>query len=320
MALASRKRHVYPLHTFKTLNLRRARLPTHWCQFMNLSPASHAFYSQRLRLHYIDWGNEDAPTMLLVHGIQDHCRTWDELAAEFVDDFHVVAPDLRGHGDSQWLQGSGYHYLDYIYDLHQLIKHASLAPVVLVGHSMGGAIAAFFAGIYPELISKLILIEGIGLWKEMQPSVTTHDRVRNWVETTHALSARLPRRYQTLDEAHQRMRRANPQLSDEQALHLTTHGAIQMEDGSYTWKYDNYTHHFSPESFNKTEMIELWQRIDSPVQMINAENGLPHRIGQDDTQKHFSGSEIALVENAGHWTYHDQHDAVAGHMRKFLGL
>jgi pimeloyl-ACP methyl ester carboxylesterase len=286
--------------------------------FMSMSPASHAFYSQRLRLHYLDWGNESAPTLLFVHGIQDHCRTWDALATELADDYHIIAPDLRGHGDSQWLQGSGYHYLDYIYDLHQLIKHANLSPVVLVGHSMGGAIAALFAGIYPELISKLVLIEGIGLWRELQAQIPVHERARNWIETTHALSGRLPKRYQSLDEAHRRMLRANPQLSEGQALHLTTHGSIQNEDGSYSWKYDNYTHHFSPDSFDTKEMIELWQRIDCPVQIINADNGLPHRIGQDDTQKYFDNSEIVLIENASHWTYHDRHETVVTRIKEFL--
>jgi len=281
-------------------------------------PASQAFYSQRLRLHYTDWGNEQAPTLLLVHGIQDHCRSWDQLATAFADDYHVVAPDLRGHGDSEWLRGSGYHYLDYIYDLHQLIQHGGLGPVVLVGHSMGGAIAGFFAGIYPQLVSKLILIEGIGLWREMQPPVTVQQRARDWVQTTQALSARAPRRYQSLDEAHQRMRRANPQLSETQALHLTRHGAMQMEDGSYCWKYDNYTHHFSPDSFSTEEMIELWQHIDCPVQLINADGGLPHRTGQDDTQRHFRNSEQVLIEDAGHWTFHDQETAVVTHMKSFL--
>ncbi len=76
------------------------------------TPASHVYFSQRLRLHYIDWGNPQATTMVLVHGIHDHCRTWDDLVAQFADRFHIIAPDLRGHGDSAWVQGSAYHYLD----------------------------------------------------------------------------------------------------------------------------------------------------------------------------------------------------------------
>ena len=81
------------------------------------SPTSHSFFSQRLRLHYLDWGNGAAPNMLLVHGVQDHCRTWDWFAHAFLDDYHIIAPDMRGHGDSEWARGSSYHQIDYVFDL-----------------------------------------------------------------------------------------------------------------------------------------------------------------------------------------------------------
>ena len=65
-------------------------------------PTSHFYVSQRLRLHYVDWGNETAPPLLLVHGGRDHCRNWDWVAQRLRDRYHVIAPDLRGHGDSAW--------------------------------------------------------------------------------------------------------------------------------------------------------------------------------------------------------------------------
>ncbi|MGA3002432.1 MAG: alpha/beta fold hydrolase, partial [Acetobacteraceae bacterium] len=67
-----------------------------------LGPTSRIYFSQRLRLHYVDWGNPDAPPLLLVHGGRDHCRNWDWVATALQDEYHVIAPDLRGHGDSQW--------------------------------------------------------------------------------------------------------------------------------------------------------------------------------------------------------------------------
>ena len=71
-------------------------------------PASHTFFSQRLRLHYVDWGNPDKPPLLMIHGGRDHCRNWDWAAAALRDDWHIIAPDLRGHGDSQWSADLGY--------------------------------------------------------------------------------------------------------------------------------------------------------------------------------------------------------------------
>ena len=83
--------------------------------------------SQGLRLHYVDWGNEAAPPLILVHGGLDHCRNWDAIARELQPHFHVVAPDLRGHGDSEWAKGSSYSLVDHVYDLTRLIRFAGAA-------------------------------------------------------------------------------------------------------------------------------------------------------------------------------------------------
>ena len=69
-----------------------------------IGPNSHTYFSQRLRLHYVDWGNPDAP-MIMIHGGRDHCRNGDWVVERFRDDYHIIAPDLRGHGDSQWMKG-----------------------------------------------------------------------------------------------------------------------------------------------------------------------------------------------------------------------
>jgi len=65
-------------------------------------PTSRVYFSQRLRLHYVDWGNGGKPPLILLHGGQDHCRNWDWVAEELRADYHIIAPDLRGHGDSAW--------------------------------------------------------------------------------------------------------------------------------------------------------------------------------------------------------------------------
>ena len=105
-------------------------------------PTSHTYFSQRLRLHYVDWGNPEAPPLLLLHGGRDHCRNWDWVAQALRLEWHVIAPDLRGHGDSEWSADGHYTMESYIYDLAQLIHQQKLAPVSIVAHSLGGNIAA----------------------------------------------------------------------------------------------------------------------------------------------------------------------------------
>ena len=125
-------------------------------------PTSHIYFSQRLRLHYVAWGDRDAPPLLLVHGGRDHCRNWDWVAEDLRNDYHIIAPDLRGHGDSEWLKGGGYTQLDYVYDIAQLLNQTKMTPVTIIGHSLGGSISLNYTGLYPENVVKLVAIEGMG--------------------------------------------------------------------------------------------------------------------------------------------------------------
>src|ERR1700761_1793262 len=146
-------------------------------------PTSHSFISQRLRLHYVDWGNPGAPPLVLVHGGRDHCRSWDWVADRLRHDYHVVAVDLRGHGDSAWSPDGDYTLPSYIYDLAQFIHQLSVPKGALVAHSLGGVVSLRYAGMYPETLSKLVAIEGIGPTESMiahRAHLSLQQRWRNW--------------------------------------------------------------------------------------------------------------------------------------------
>ncbi|MFT6038451.1 MAG: pimeloyl-ACP methyl ester carboxylesterase [Candidatus Azotimanducaceae bacterium] len=277
------------------------------------SPTSHSYFSQRMKLHYLDWGNEGAPPLLLVHGNRDHCHNWDWVAQELRDDYHIIAPDFRGHGDSQWVYGSAYSHSEYIYDLAQLIHQQNLAPLHMIAHSLGGGVALRYAGIYPENIKKLVVIEGTGGPPSMYAPRPVHERMREWIDETREMSGRLPKRYPNLEDAYQRMQGANSHLSAERARHLTVHGSNQNEDGSYSWKFDNYTHVMAPYDLNLDQVHELWGRINAPVLLISGkESGFKHAERPDQTQ-YFQNAKHVVVEKAGHWVQHDQ-------LAEFLGL
>src|SRR4051812_8472125 len=91
-----------------------------------VGPTSQTYVSQRLRLHYADWGNPSAPPLILLHGGRDHCRNWDWVAQDLRRDFHIIAPDLRGHGDSAYSPSGDYTMPAYVYDLAQLIHQQRL--------------------------------------------------------------------------------------------------------------------------------------------------------------------------------------------------
>jgi len=72
-----------------------ARAAIHRIEGTMSGPESRFYESQGLRLHYADWGNEEAPPLILIHGGRDHCRSWDAIAQSLQPHFHVLAPDLR---------------------------------------------------------------------------------------------------------------------------------------------------------------------------------------------------------------------------------
>src|SRR5262245_11726547 len=186
------------------------------------SPTSHTFISQRLRLHYFDWGNADAPPLVLVHGGRDHARSWDWVVERLRDRWHIIAPDLRGHGDSQWYQDGADARPGLISRLAHLVHRRQLAPVTLIGHSLGGNIATRYAGIYPDKVRRLVSIEGLGLSPKVMAERLAKplaERMRTWIEAQRGLAARLPRRYETIKDAVARMQAANKHLSLEQASH-----------------------------------------------------------------------------------------------------
>jgi pimeloyl-ACP methyl ester carboxylesterase len=288
-----------------------------------IGPSSHTYFSQRLRLHYVDWGNESAPPLLLVHGNRDHCRNWDWIAQVLRHHYHVFAPDLRGHGDSQWATGGSYALVDYVFDLAQLVHQRGLAPLTVVGHSLGGHISMQYAAICPENVRKLVSIEGFGppmQWIRARANQDAVKRMQNWIAQLRDLAARRPRPYATIEEAIARMREANAYLSEAQARHLTIHGVNQNEDGTYSWKFDNYVRTNSPYLFNEQEMAELWRRIECPTLLIRGTSSWAGDPVADGRSAHLKQAEVVAIDKAGHWVHHDQLDQVLAALQKFLGF
>jgi pimeloyl-ACP methyl ester carboxylesterase len=288
---------------------------------MITGPTSHSFQSQRLRLHYVEWGRADAPPLLLLHGGRDHCRSWDWVAHEMRSEWRVIAPDLRGHGDSAWSPDGDYTLPAYVYDLAQLIHQLQLSPVTIVAHSLGGNIALRYAGLYPGNVRKLVAIEGLGLSPrllEARDAVPFQERWRQWIEQKRAVSGRLPRRYAGVDEALARMRAENAHLSEAQARHLTIHGAVQNEDGTFSWKFDNYARVWSPLDLPQEEIERLWASISCPTLLCYGAASGASNPQIDGRARHFRDTRVVVIPEAGHWLHHDQFDRFMAELRGFL--
>jgi len=284
-------------------------------------PTSQSYISQRLRLHYVDWGNPGAPPLILIHGGQDHCRNWDWVAEDLRRDYHIIAPDLRGHGDSAWSPSGEYGMSAYVYDIAQLIHQQKLAPVRIIAHSMGGNVALRYAGVYPETVSKLVAIEGLGPSPAMMArrrQASAPERMRGWIEQKRGFAGRTPRRYASIEEAFARMQTENKHLTPEQARYLTVHGAAQNEDGSYSWKFDNYCRSNSPTDLSERDIQALWANIACPVLFVNGKESWASNPDTDGRMKYFKNGQVVEFEGAGHWVHHDRLDAFLETARAFL--
>jgi len=282
------------------------------------APQSRYFQSQGLKLHFTDWGNAQAPPLLLVHGGLDHSRSWDYLARALAADYHVVAPDLRGHGDSGWAFGSSYSLADHVYDLTGLVKAEGFDKVAIVGHSMGGMVSLTYAGAFPDRVSKLVVLDGVTNFPARRPK-PADVRISDWAGDLDKLAQRKIHRYQTVADGADRIVGRNPRLTREQAMHLATHGMKRNDDGSFSWKYDPYLRARAPYRLSLEDNIGLWSRIACPTLLVAASESFlpdPEKAG---VMSHFKHAELASIEGAGHWLQHDRPDEVLGLIRKFLG-
>jgi pimeloyl-ACP methyl ester carboxylesterase len=285
-------------------------------------PTSHFFFSQGLRLHYVDWGNADAPPLVLVHGGRDHCRNWDWVAQRLRERYHVIAPDLRGHGDSAWAVGGGYDMGAYIYDLAQIIHQRAAAPVTIISHSLGAGIALNYCGAFPDKVAKIVAIEGLGPSPAMMAERAKHTvdkRLRRWVKERRENSGRTPRRYPTLEDAVARMAEENAHLSPEQARHLTIYGVQQNEDGTYSWKFDNQVRFGGGVGgLSHADQHALWRAITAPVLLVRGLDSWASDPVEDGRIGHFQNARLANFANAGHWVHHDQFDGFMRETEAFL--
>ncbi len=284
-------------------------------------PTQHRFASGRLSLAYAAWGDPAAPVLLLVHGGMDHCRNWDWVAAAFASKWRVVAPDLRGHGDSDWAVDGDYSMAGMVFDLASLSRTLGDRPVSIIGHSLGGNIALRFAATCPQLVRRLVVIEGLGLSPRLmaeREARTPQARLADWIEERRQALARTQRRYPSLEAACARMRAQHPFLTEQQAMHLTLHGTRQAEDGSYGWKFDPLFRSQPPPDLPAVELQRLWAGVLCPTLLVYGGKSWASNPEVDGRASHFPDARFVLFGEGGHWLHHQETAAFVAEVGAFL--
>jgi pimeloyl-ACP methyl ester carboxylesterase len=254
-----------------------------------------------LTYNVLEWGTQTPGdlTFVLLHGFADLGAMWSDVAERLAPHGHVVAPDLRGHGDSDWIGPGGYYYvLDYLADVDDLIAQVARPRVVLVGHSMGGSVSSYYAGMRPERLTALALLEGLGL-----PDMSSLDgpsRTSGWIEAWRTARGK-GRVMASIDEAASRLRRHDDKLDEAQARRFAELGTRKVE-GGYRWKYDPLHQTSGPYAFRLDVAIKYWQRVTCPVLFIDgADSQFP--LPPEERAKRralFAHHRHVVVDNAGH--------------------
>lgn len=107
-------------------------------------------------IHYLEWGNPSKQPLVMLHGLNVQAHTWDPISRELAKDYHVITPDLRGHGGSDWSK-AGYRVRSFSHDVRGLLNVLGIGPINLVGHSAGVRVAIAFAGENPGFVRKIAL-------------------------------------------------------------------------------------------------------------------------------------------------------------------
>ena len=156
-------------------------------------PTDHHLVLHGMRFHYVEWGDRSARPILFLHGGGQTCRTWDVVCHELSQHYRCIALDQRGHGDSEWSYELDYRIEAYAADTAALIGALDLAPVVIVGMSLGGLNGLHYTLQRPETVSGIVAVD-VGPWvneeavspiREFMHEVTTLDHLEQFIATAH---------------------------------------------------------------------------------------------------------------------------------------
>jgi len=272
-----------------------------------LEPTDKCVTVNSLRLHYLEWGNEEAQPMVLVHGYGAHAHQWDAFSRAMCSEYHVLALDLRGHGDSEWSR-EGYSETIFARDLAAFVGVLGLRAMVLAGLSLGGLVAMCYMAEHGDRVSRLVIVD---IGPEIAP--VAYQNVKQSLATT-------PDEFNSLEEAFQFARSRDDTSSDEDVHGSLRHDLRQLPGGRWGWKYDRLLRRPGLDAW--PGMPDLWpvlSNIRCPTLVVRGENSdiLSPRVARRmaETLPH---GRLVTVPGAGHNVPRDRPGAFLRVVRTFL--
>jgi len=253
-----------------------------------------------LRYHVRRWGDPAAPTIFLLHGFLDVSATWQPVAEGLLPKFQVLAPDLRGFGHTEWPQ-DGYWFPDYVGDFQFIVDHyAPREPILLVGHSMGAQIASLYAGLKPERVRKLVVLDGLFL-PDMEAK-SAPKRFRGWLDDLKDLPQQ--KSYASFEELAERILKWHPDVPKDRALFIARCWGREDARGRITLCADPKHRLRGPGLYKADESLAIWSEITAPTLFVDAERSqFAKALPPEETRRRracFRRHERAVLANATH--------------------
>jgi pimeloyl-ACP methyl ester carboxylesterase len=261
-----------------------------------------------LRFHYREWGEPASPPLLLLHGVTGNARSWQRLAREMVGSFHVLALDLRGHGETEW--GKSYTPNDFDSDIVAFVQELGLAPASIVGQSLGGRLGTFFAARHPELIARLVI-------GDIGPDVVT---APGGVRTAATIQAATTAGYDSIEEPVAASIKANPRVPEAEIRESVSYNLVPGPTGRLVWRYDaaGLAHRFE-ELPGEAEQWQQLERIQCPVLLVRgAESDILSRETAERMAATIKKCRLVELPESGHGVPRDNPAAFLAAVRPFL--
>jgi len=267
-------------------------------------PADRIVTVNGLRIHFIDWGAEGKPPLIMLHGIGRVAHTFDHIAPHFVPNYHVMAVDMRGHGDSDWDPKGAYLVEDYTKDIEGLAAELHLRNITIWGNSTGGRVAQVFAGLHPELVSAVVA-EDVGPERPTQVAESV----------TRQLKQEDEKGWASEDELLTQLKTSNPRTPEEILRAYAHYGSKRRPDGRVIWKRD-------PAIGNGFVPTELWRfvrEIKSPIiYVLGGRSTIVPAGTQDELKKALPQAQFATIPGVGHYPSEENTQAYLAIVDKFL--
>src|SRR5918912_510656 len=272
-------------------------------------PQSREFHVGRMRFHYLDWGNRHLPTIVFLHGGALTAHTWDLVCLAMRDDYHCVALDQRGHGDSDWAHDGDYSIGAALADTKGFVDHLGLDRFILVGMSLGAINSLAFAVAHPERLSHLVIIDA---GPEMRRPGSS--RIRDFVNDVADVVS--------IEAIIERALQFNPRRDPNILRRSLMHNLRQLPDGSWRWKYDRSRFQRLNQETHLAERARLADglaAIACPTLVVRGgESDVFHDEDAERLAARLPNSRWVKIPGAGHTVQGDNPKGLVAELRRFL--